>query len=223
MPRGFTSCINSEVHENLSSSAAILLPSGAAVHNSLRMLNPSLMPVGPTSSSLRLQQQQQQQQQQQHQQQILPLMSFNSSSFSMPPSILPPPVATTSCGQLQYLQHQQQQQQLQQLLLREREDNHNHPHHHHQSSGNMAMSSSNSIAGGGQQHNTHAIQLQTSLEMAGPVVCPALCEIRTQLQELTRSVESCQNEARNYKNKENIFKIIVSISLLKTTPNPIKQ
>ena len=50
----------------------------------------------------------------------------------------------------------------------------------------------------GNQHNnhsghTHAIQLQTSLEMA-PVVCPALCEIRTQLQELTRSVESCQNE-----------------------------
>ena len=41
--------------------------------------------------------------------------------------------------------------------------------------------------------HTHAIQLQTSLEM-GPVVCPALCEIRTQLQELTRSVESCQSE-----------------------------
>ena len=44
--------------------------------------------------------------------------------------------------------------------------------------------------------HTHAIQLQTSLEMA-PVVCPALCEIRTQLQELTRSVESCQNEVRS--------------------------
>lgn len=48
---------------------------------------------------------------------------------------------------------------------------------------------------GGHGGHTHAIQLQTSLEM-GPVVCPALCEIRSQLQELTRSVESCQNEVR---------------------------
>lgn len=44
--------------------------------------------------------------------------------------------------------------------------------------------------------HTHAIQLQTSLDV-GPVVCPALCEIRTQLQELTRSVESCQSEVSN--------------------------
>ena len=61
--------------------------------------------------------------------------------------------------------------------------------------------------------HTHAIQLQTSLEM-GPVVCPALCEIRTQLQELTRSVESCQNEVRsdNCWNDSLLFFFLVPIS-----------
>lgn len=54
--------------------------------------------------------------------------------------------------------------------------------------------------------HTHAIQLQTSLEM-GPVVCPALCEIRTQLQELTRSVESCHNEVSTSNRTRDFFRV----------------
>ena len=64
---------------------------------------------------------------------------------------------------------------------------------HHPGGGEAAGFSLSGHQGNHNHSHTHAIQLQTSLEM-GPVVCPALCEIRTQLQELTRSVESCQNE-----------------------------
>lgn len=85
----------------------------------------------------------------------------------------------SSCGSLAYLQQHQYQL------------------HQHQLRGGGG--------GGGEDDESHsirgsggAIQLQTSLEM-GPVVCPALCEIRTQLQELTRSVESCQNEVSTYR------------------------
>ena len=74
----------------------------------------------------------------------------------------------------------------------------------------------------GNQHNnhsghTHAIQLQTSLEMA-PDVCPALCEIRTQLQELTRSVESCQNEVLFF-----FFLLIVCSSLSLYLSNVLRR
>ena len=113
-------------------------------------------------------------------QQLLPaLMSFG------PPFVIPPPsTANQTCSSgsstsLAHLQHHQehqehQQQQQQQIQLQAQREAVNHNNH---------------------SGHTHAIQLQTSLEM-GPVVCPALCEIRTQLQELTRSVESCQNEVR---------------------------
>lgn len=126
-------------------------------------------PLGGVSTSLLLPQQHQQQQQQ-----LLPLMSFGPPFLMQPtaPSSMPLPASVSnSLAHLQQHHHQQQQQvQLQQQQQQQREGNHNNHSGH-----------------------THAIQLQTSLEMA-PVVCPALCEIRTQLQELTRSVESCQNE-----------------------------
>jgi len=120
-------------------------------------------PLGGVSSSLLLPQQQQQQQ-------LLPLMSFGPPFLMQPtaPSSMPLPASVSNS--LAHLQQHHQQQQQVQLQQQQREGNHNNHGGH-----------------------THAIQLQTSLEMA-PVVCPALCEIRTQLQELTRSVESCQNE-----------------------------
>ena len=96
-----------------------------------------------------------------------------------PPFLMQPqsPLPANVTSSLAHLQQQQQQQ------LREGNQHNNHSGH------------------------THAIQLQTSLEMA-PVVCPALCEIRTQLQELTRSVESCQNEVLFF-----FFLLIVCSSL----------
>ncbi|XP_046641624.1 myo-inositol transporter 1-like isoform X3 [Daphnia pulicaria] len=132
-------------------------------------------PLGGVSTSLLLPQQQQQQQQQ-----LLPLMSFGPPFLMQPtaPSAMPLPASVSNSLahlQQQHHHHQQHQQQQQQVQLQQRDGNHtNHGGH------------------------THAIQLQTSLEMA-PVVCPALCEIRTQLQELTRSVESCQNEVSDMK------------------------
>lgn len=101
----------------------------------------------------------------QQQQQLLPLMSFGPP-FVMPPTGGGNSISGTAVGNTSSTSTSLAHLQQQQ---REAANHNNHSGH------------------------THAIQLQTSLEM-GPVVCPALCEIRTQLQELTRSVESCQSE-----------------------------
>ncbi len=106
-----------------------------------------------------------QQQQQQQQQQLLPLMSFG------PPFVMPPNGGGNSIGGTAVGNTSSTSTSLAHLQQQQREAANHNNHSGH----------------------THAIQLQTSLEM-GPVVCPALCEIRTQLQELTRSVESCQSE-----------------------------